>query len=181
MTAKKLVFAALLAVMSLTLYVIEGMIPPVVPIPGFRIGLAYFPVLFSLYLGGNWSKYDTALILITRVLLSALISGNLMALLFSLTGGALSFTAMAITRRFIKETWGVFPAGIFSAVMHASLVLYFFAHIFLLHNIRFFEICITAYLYRIITYTTTSIIFLPSYSNSFTPVFLSLLKLKLRR
>ena len=35
MTAKKLVFAALLAVMSLTLYVIEGMIPPVVPIPGF--------------------------------------------------------------------------------------------------------------------------------------------------
>ena len=62
MTAKKLVFAALLAVMSLTLYVIEGMIPPVVPIPGFRIGLAYFPVLFSLYLGGTWNKYDTALI-----------------------------------------------------------------------------------------------------------------------
>ena len=118
MTAKKLVFAALLAVMSLTLYVIEGMIPPVVPIPGFRIGLAYFPVLFSLYLGGNWSKYDTALILITRVLLSALISGNLMALLFSLTGGALSFAAMAVTHRFIKEPWGAFPAGIFSAVMH---------------------------------------------------------------
>lgn len=118
MTAKKLVFAALLAVMSLTLYVIEGMIPPIVPIPGFRIGLAYFPVLFSLYLGGNWSKYDTALILITRVLLSALISGNLMALLFSLTGGALSFVAMAVTHRFIKEPWGAFPAGIFSAVMH---------------------------------------------------------------
>ncbi len=118
MTAKKLVFAALLAVMSLTLYVIEGMIPPIVPIPGFRIGLAYFPVLFSLYLGGNWSKYDTALILITRVLLSALISGNLMALLFSLTGGALSFAAMAVTHRFIKEPWGAFPAGIFSAVMH---------------------------------------------------------------
>lgn len=118
LTAKKLVFAALLAVMSLTLYVIEGMIPPIVPIPGFRIGLAYFPVLFSLYLGGNWSKYDTALILITRVLLSALISGNLMALLFSLTGGALSFVAMAVTHRFIKEPWGAFPAGIFSAVMH---------------------------------------------------------------
>lgn len=118
LTAKKLVFAALLAVMSLTLYVIEGMIPPIVPIPGFRIGLAYFPVLFSLYLGGNWSKYDTALILITRVLLSALISGNLMALLFSLSGGALSFIAMAVTRRFIKEPWGAFPAGIFSAVMH---------------------------------------------------------------
>lgn len=118
MTTKKLVFAALLAVMSLTLYVIEGMIPPIVPIPGFRIGLAYFPVLFSLYLGGNWSKYDTALILITRVLLSALILGNLMALLFSLTGGALSFVAMAVTHRFIKEPWGAFPAGIFSAVMH---------------------------------------------------------------
>ena len=64
MTVKKTVFSALLAVMSLTLYIVEGMIPPVVPIPGFRIGLAYFPVLFSLYLGGRWKAYDTALILI---------------------------------------------------------------------------------------------------------------------
>lgn len=118
MTAKKLIFSALLAAMSLTLYVIEGMIPPVVPIPGFRIGLAYFPVLFSLYLGGHWSTYDTALILITRVLLSALISGNLTALLFSLAGGVMSFVAMTITHHFIKEPWGAFPAGIFSAVMH---------------------------------------------------------------
>lgn len=43
MTVKKTVFSALLAVMSLTLYIVEGMIPPVVAIPGFRIGLAYFP------------------------------------------------------------------------------------------------------------------------------------------
>ena len=42
MTVKKTVFSALLAVMSLTLYIVEGMIPPVVAIPGFRIGLAYF-------------------------------------------------------------------------------------------------------------------------------------------
>lgn len=118
MTVKKLVFSALLAAMSLTLYIVEGMIPPVVTIPGFRIGLAYFPVLFSLYLGGRWNAYDTALILITRVLLSVLISGNLTALLFSISGGALSFVAMAVTHRFIKEPWGVFPAGIFSAVMH---------------------------------------------------------------
>ena len=112
MTAKKLVFAALLAVMSLTLYAVEGMIPPIVPIPGFRIGLAYFPILFTMYLGGQWKAYDTALILIVRVLLSALISGNLTALLFSFSGGALSFVAMAVT------PWGAFPAGIFSAVMH---------------------------------------------------------------
>ena len=117
MTVKKTVFSALLAVMSLTLYIVEGMIPPVVAIPGFRIGLAYFPVLFSLYLGGRWKAYDTALILIARILLSALVSGNITALLFSLCGGMLSFAAMAITH-LIKEAWGVFPAGIFSAVMH---------------------------------------------------------------
>ena len=118
LTVKKLVFSALLAAMSLTLYVVEGMIPPVIPIPGFRIGLAYFPILFTMYLGGHWKAYDAALILITRVLLSALISGNVTALLFSLSGGMLSFVAMAVTHRFIKEPWGAFPAGIFSAVMH---------------------------------------------------------------
>ena len=120
LTVKKLVFSALLAAMSLTLYAVEGMIPPIVPIPGFRIGLAYFPILFTMYLGGQWKAYDTALILIVRVLLSALISGNLTALLFSFSGGALSFVAMAITHRFIKEPWGAFPAGIFSAVNYTG-------------------------------------------------------------
>ena len=118
MSIRKLVFAALLTALSLTLFVIESTIPPIIPIPGFRIGLAYLPVLFSVYIGGNWNLYDTALILISRILLSALISGNLTALLFSSAGGVLSFTAMAITHRFIKEPWGAFPAGIFSAVMH---------------------------------------------------------------
>ena len=112
MTVKKTVFSALLAVMSLTLYIVEGMIPPVVAIPGFRIGLAYFPVLFSLYLGGRWKAYDTALILIARILLSALVSGNITALLFSLCGGTLSFAAMAVTHLFIKEAWGVFPLSL---------------------------------------------------------------------
>ena len=50
--------------------------------------------------------------------MSALVSGNITALLFSLCGGALSFAAMAVTHLFIKEAWGVFPAGILSAVMH---------------------------------------------------------------
>ncbi len=118
MTVKKLVMSALLTAMSLTLFIIESTIPPIIPIPGFRIGLAYFPVLFSMYLGGSWNEYDTVLILTARVLLSALVSGNLIALLFSLCAGAAAFTAMAITHRFIKEAWGVFPAGIFSAVMH---------------------------------------------------------------
>lgn len=118
MSIRKLVFAALLTALSLTLFIIESMIPPVLPVPGFRIGLAYLPVLFSVYIGGNWSLYDTALILISRILLSALISGNLTALLFSSAGGILSFTTMALTHRFIKEPWGAFPAGIFSAVMH---------------------------------------------------------------
>ena len=118
MSIRKLVFAAMLTALSLTLFIIESMIPSVLPVPGFRIGLAYLPVLFSVYIGGNWSLYDTALILISRILLSALISGNLTALLFSSAGGILSFTAMALTHRFIKEPWGAFPAGIFSAVMH---------------------------------------------------------------
>ena len=40
MSIRKLVFAALLAALSLTLFIIESMIPPVLPVPGFRIGLA---------------------------------------------------------------------------------------------------------------------------------------------
>ena len=49
---KKLTLCALFAAISLTLYIIESMIPTVVPIPGVKIGLAYIPIIFLIFIGG---------------------------------------------------------------------------------------------------------------------------------
>lgn len=115
---KKLVMSALFATISLTLFLIEAMIPPVVPIPGVKIGLAYLPVMLVMFMGGSWKIYDAALVLFVRVILSALISGNLVSVYFSALGGLLSIVVMSIVRLAVKQKWVVVPAGVFSATAH---------------------------------------------------------------
>ncbi len=115
---RKLVLSALFAAVSLTLFLVESMIPPIVPIPGVKIGLAYIPIMLIMFIGGKWKIYDAALILAVRIILSALISGNLTSVYFSALGGLLSVLTMSITKLTIKEKWVTIPAGIFSAVAH---------------------------------------------------------------
>ena len=112
---RKLVMSALFATISLTLFLVEAMIPPIVPIPGVKIGLAYLPVMLVMFVGGNWKIYDAVLILFVRVVLSALISGNLVSVYFSALGGLLSVTVMSVMKLTVRQKWAVIPAGVFSA------------------------------------------------------------------
>lgn len=115
---KKLAFSSVLAAMSLTLYILEALIPPIVPIPGVKIGLAYIPIIFIIFIGGSWKIKDGAAVLAVRIILSSLIAGSLMSLCFSMAGGMLSITVMAVMKLAVKEPWGIIPAGVFSAAAH---------------------------------------------------------------
>jgi heptaprenyl diphosphate synthase len=115
---RKLVLSALFVTVSLTLFLIESMIPPIVPIPGVKIGLAYLPVMLVMFIGGKWKIYDAAMVLFVRVVLSALIGGNLVSAYFSALGGLLSVIVMSIMKLTIRQTWAVVPAGVFSATAH---------------------------------------------------------------
>lgn len=115
---RKLVMSALFATISLTLFLVEAMIPPIVPIPGVKIGLAYLPVMLVMFVGGNWKIYDAVLILFVRVVLSALISGNLVSVYFSALGGLLSVIVMSVMKLTVRQKWAVIPAGVFSATAH---------------------------------------------------------------
>jgi heptaprenyl diphosphate synthase len=94
------------------------MIPPIVPIPGVKIGLAYLPVMLVMFIGGSWKIYDAVLILFVRVVLSALISGNLVSVYFSALGGLLSAIVMSVMKLTVRQKWAVIPAGVFSATAH---------------------------------------------------------------
>lgn len=115
---RKLVMSALFATLSLTLFIIEAMIPPVVPIPGVKIGLAYLPVMLVMFMGGNWKIRDAVLVLAVRIVLSALISGNLVSVYFSALGGLLSVIVMSLMKPCVGQKWAVIPAGVFSATAH---------------------------------------------------------------
>ncbi|MCR4876298.1 MAG: Gx transporter family protein [Clostridiales bacterium] len=89
---------AILTALALALSWIERMIPLelVIPLPGVKLGLANTVTLFALY---QLNLPAALLILIARCLLTALFSGNMTGLAFSLTGGLISMLVMALARR----------------------------------------------------------------------------------
>ena len=90
---RKLVFMALLTALELIIWVIEGQIPAPIPVPGVKLGLASVITLTAMVLLG---RREAGGILLARVLLSALFAGNVSALLYSATGGAVSWCVMAL-------------------------------------------------------------------------------------
>lgn len=93
----KFVLSAVLCGIALALSLIDGAVSSLLPLPGFKLGLANVVSLFALiYLGGGYAT----LICVVRCLLTALLSGNITMLFFSLGGGLVSLLVMFL---FIKR------------------------------------------------------------------------------
>ena len=75
---------------------VESQIPPFVPIAGVKIGLANIVTLFLLYTYGN---KEAGAVLLVRIGLASLLFGSFTSMLYSLCGAALSFCAMALSKR----------------------------------------------------------------------------------
>lgn len=111
---KKLVFMALLTAISLGIWVIEAQIPPPIPVPGVKLGLASVVTLVTMTLLG---RKEALAVLLARVVLAAVFAGSMSALLFSLTGGLLSWAVMALTLRRFDERL-LWVVSVFGAVGH---------------------------------------------------------------
>ncbi len=88
---KKLTFLAVAVALAMILSFIESQIPPLVAIPGMKIGLSNMVTVFLLYTLGAKPALSVSII---RVLLSALIFGSFVSMLYSLSGALLSFLIM---------------------------------------------------------------------------------------
>ena len=86
------VFTALALIFSY----VESLIPIQIGIPGVKLGLANLLIVIALY---KMSLKETYLLSITRVVLSGFLFGNMFAILYSLAGGLLSLTVMAVLKK----------------------------------------------------------------------------------
>lgn len=99
MDSKKLTKLALLAGVALIIFVVELQIPSPIPIPGVKLGLSNIITLVTLCLFG-WK--EALAVLLVRVVLGAIITGQVGALPYALSGGLLSFGAMLCLKRFVR-------------------------------------------------------------------------------
>ncbi len=111
---KKLVFLALLTAISLGIWVIEAQIPAPVPVPGVKLGLASVVTLTAMTLLG---RKEALAVLVMRVFLATLFAGSFSAILFSLTGGLLSWAVMALLVELFEEKL-LWVVSVFGAIGH---------------------------------------------------------------
>jgi len=93
---KRLTTLSLSVSVAMILSYIESLIPVFIPIPGVKLGLSNIATVFALYTLGAPAAAAVSLL---RVLLSALLFGNAMSLIFSLSGALLSLGFMIILKR----------------------------------------------------------------------------------
>ena len=116
LTTKQLTLCAVLTALALALSYLENLFPLslAIPIPGIKLGLANIVTVYAMFVLG---PRDTLLILLSRIFLGAVFSGQMMTLLYSLGGGLLSYLALLLLRRVLGrgQLWVSSPL---SAVCH---------------------------------------------------------------
>lgn len=113
-SVRRLALLAILTAIALTIFVVEAQFPLPVPVPGMKLGLSNIVTLFALSVFG-WK--EALAILLVRVFLGNLITGQMMSLFYSLAGGLLSFACMALILRILKKDQ-LWVAGVIGGITH---------------------------------------------------------------
>ena len=115
MKTKRIAQLGLLTAIALTIFMIEAQIPPVVPIPGVKLGLSNIVTVFTVFTLGPGAG---AAVLACRVFLGAVFAGNFSTILYSASGGACAILVTIGLRRILKEDQ-LWAAGCLGAIAHA--------------------------------------------------------------
>ena len=105
---------ALLTALALIIFVIELRIPDLTPVPGVKLGLANIITVYAVF---RYKPGETAMIVTGRLLLGAMFSGNLSALLYSAAGAALCLAGMLGIRRLIPMQY-IWLCSVVGAILH---------------------------------------------------------------
>ena len=115
MKVKKLTVMALLCAIALTIFMIEAQIPPLVPIPGVKLGLSNIVTVFAVFVLG---PAEAAVILFGRIFLGAVFAGNFSSILYSASGGLLAILVTIGLRKLLTERQ-LWIAGCLGAIAHS--------------------------------------------------------------
>lgn len=114
MKAKTLTRMALLTAVALIIFMVEAQLPPLAPVPGIKLGLANIVTVYAMF---ALSPGQALAILICRVFLGSVFSGQMVTFFYSLGGGLLSWLTVFLLRRVLtgKQIW---VAGVLGAMAH---------------------------------------------------------------
>lgn len=112
--AGRITLLALLTAIALTIFMAEAQLPLPIPIPGIKLGLSNVVTVYAVFALG---PVDALMILVCRVFLGAVFSGQMMTLMYSLGGGLLAWLVMVLLRALLtqEQIWLCSPVA---AIFH---------------------------------------------------------------
>ncbi len=96
MNTKKLTALSVSVALAMILSFIESQIPPLVAVPGVKMGLSNIVTVFLLY---TYGAREAGGVSFARVLLSSMLFGQAVSLIYSLSGAVLSFAVMLTVKK----------------------------------------------------------------------------------
>lgn len=125
MKSHKLTYIALLASLAIVFGYIESLFPLPVPIPGVKLGISNIVILFALI---KMNRQDAFFIMLIKVIVCSVLFSGMGSFIYSLSGGVLSFIAMAVSQKLDLSIIGISMAGgVFhnlGQILAAALLLY---------------------------------------------------------
>ena len=95
---------------ALVIFVLESYIPPIIAVPSVKLGLANVVTLAAMYVLGAGQAFS---ILIIRIILGNIFTGQAASFLFSVSGGLMCYAATLILKPFFngKTIWALGTVG----------------------------------------------------------------------
>lgn len=93
MNTKKLTALAFFTTVALVLSLIDSMLPPPLPVPGVKLGLANIAVLYVLL---QYRIRDAFCVLAAKIVLTSFFAGQFFTFFYSCSGGLLSLLIMIV-------------------------------------------------------------------------------------
>lgn len=114
-TIRKLIYLSLLTAVSLVIYIIENQIPLPIAVPGVKLGLANMISLCILVLYG---PKEALYCLVLRVFLGSFLTGQVFAVIYSLSGGLLSLLVMSLLYKYLKSKLSLYSISVCGSITH---------------------------------------------------------------
>ena len=112
----KITIVGVLTAITLVIFILEAQIPPLVPIPGIKLGLANIITLIAVYAVG---RREAFIILMLRIIIGSIYSGNMQSFIYSLAGGIMCYIVTVLLSFVLKNEF-IWVVSIFGALAHIA-------------------------------------------------------------
>lgn len=116
MTTKKLARLSLFTALALIMSLVESALPPLFWFaPGAKLGLSNLLSLITLFTDGVVGGY---VVLVVRILLAQVFSGNFAAIIYALPAGLISYIVQVLLVKFLLKKISVVSVSVIGGVLH---------------------------------------------------------------